>query len=205
MRCLFRLVVLVALAILAFLVLAPRLFQQAGNSLLNAFNNSAASGLAEFIPANFNDQNNHLQISINGLTARGQYHVTLDPQVCGNFPYIDLGEVTADSSGSINKLLTLPKLDINQTWYVDIHQGNSPTGTIEACGKLFTNSNSVAVNATPIISLSPQSNGNGQVSAPTIAGGSPTPGATPQTGFPNTGVQPGSKNIYDNYVYPRKY
>jgi hypothetical protein len=205
MKCLGRLVVLVALAILALIMLVPALLQQAGNSLLSAFNNSAASGLAELIPANFNDPNNHLQVSVSGLTANGQYYVTLDPGSCGSSPYIDLGEVRADSAGNINKLFTLGSLDTSQTWYVDVHQGNDPSGTIEACGRLVTNSSSVAVNVTPILSLSPESTGSGQISAPTIGNASPVPNSTPQTGFPNTGVQPGSKNSYDNYVYPRKY
>jgi hypothetical protein len=206
LRCLFRLVVLViliAVAIVAFILLAPRFINQAGNSLLNAFSNSAASGLAQFIPANFNDQNNHLQISVNGLTNADKYYVTLDSGTCGGSPSINLGSVTADNSGSINQLLKVPtKFDTSQTWYIDIHEGNGPTGRTLACGQLVINSNSVAMESTPILTLSPDT---GQVSAPTIANGSPTPDSTPQTGFPNTGVQPGTTNSYDNYVYPRKY
>jgi hypothetical protein len=201
--CLFRLILLVALALLAFLLLTSSVIQHAGSSVLSAFNSSAASGFAEFIPANLNDKNNHLQVSASGLSPKGSYYITLDSGSCGGSQIQDLGPATADSSGDINKTFTLGQIDTSQTWYVDIHQGNDPAGLTLACGQLIINSNN-AGGTKPIISLSPDSNDTGQVNAPTIAGGS-TSTTNIQPGFPNTGVKPGNKNTYDNNVYPRKF
>lgn len=204
-RCLFRLILLVVLVIVAFIILAPLFLDQAGNSLLNALNNSAVSGLAQFIPANFTDQNNHLQISINGLAANGKYDVTLDNGNCGNAFIIDLGPVTSDSSGTINQAFNLAKFDTSQTWYVDVHQGSDASGRPLACGQLDINANGVALEVTPIISLSPGS--TEQVAPPTIANVTPASTITtlPPTKLPKTGVKPGDNNAYDNFVYPRKF
>jgi hypothetical protein len=204
-RCLFRLILLGVLAIVAIIILAPRFLDQAGNSLLNALNNSAVSGLAQFIPANFTDKNTHLQISINGLSANGKYDVTLDNTACGNPFIIDLGPVTADSSGNINQVFNLGKFDTGQTWYVDVHKGSDASGNALACGQLVINATSVADEVTPIITLSPGI--TEQTSAPTIANVTPTPTliTTPGVTLPHTGVKPGDNNTYDNYVYPRKF
>jgi hypothetical protein len=202
-RCLFRLILLAALVILVFIFLGTRFLSQAGSSLLNALNNSAASGLAQFIPANFISQGNQLQVSISGLTPNGKYHITLNNSGCGGGQIIDLGTVNADDSGNITHLFPLQKFDTSQTWYVAVHQGTDPSGTVLACGQLVINGNSVALEVTPLISLSPAS--TGQVSQPTIGGVTPTSTTTPEKPFPNTGVKPGDNNSYDNFVYPRKY
>jgi hypothetical protein len=201
--CLFRFLILGALVVLAFILLAPRFLQQAGNSLINAFNNSAANGIAQYIPANFTDSQSHLQVSVSGLSPSSQYYVTLDSSTCGGSPSMNIGEVTTDSSGSINKEFTTSAVDSSQTWYVVVHQGNDPSGTILACGQLSINGTSVAIVNTPVISLSPLP--AGQTPNPSIGGETPTaqPGF-PNNGFPNTGVKP-DKNFYDNNVYPRKY
>lgn len=201
--CLVRLILLVALAVLAFFLLTSSVIQHAGSAVLGAFNSSAASGFAEFIPANLNDKNNHLQVSASGLSSRGSYYITLDQGSCGGSPIQNVGQVTADSSGDINKSFTLGQLDTSQAWYVDIHQGNDPAGLTLACGALVINSNNVA-GTKPILSLSPESTDTGQLNAPTNPGGS-TSTTNVQPGFPNTGVNPGNKNSYDNHVYPRKF
>lgn len=201
--CLVRLILLVALAVLAFFLFTSTVIQHAGSSVLNGLNSSAASGFAEFIPANLNDKNNHLQVSASGLASKGSYYITLDSGSCGGAQIQDLGPATADSSGDINKTFTLGQIDTSQTWYVDIHQGSDPGGLTLACGQLVMNSNNVA-GTKPILSLSPESTDTGQLNAPTIAGGS-TSTTNIQPGFPNTGVKPGNKNSYDNNVYPRKF
>jgi hypothetical protein len=207
LRCLTRFIVLVAVVILAIIFLTTSLITQVGSSLLKAFNNSAVSGFAQFIPTDVSDQNNHLQVSASGLTPNGTYHITLDNNNCDNSPIIDVGPANADSNGSFNKTYPLPKIDTSQTWYVDIHQGTSTAGTTVSCGQLIFNSNSVELQTTPLISLSPES--NGEVSTPTLPGETPTTAQPAETGFPNgmpnTGVRPADRNQYDNYVYPRKY
>jgi len=199
-RCLFRLLVLGALAIVAIIFLTPRFLQQAGNSLITNLNNSAASGLAQYIPSNFTDSNSHLQVSVSGLSPNSQYRVTLDSTTCEGSPSMNIGLATTDTSGSINQEFIVSSLDTSQSWFVVVHQGNDPSGTILACGQLSNNGSSIAVVSTPLISLSPLP--SGQTPGTTNVVG-PTP--TPETGFPNTGVEPGSKNFYDNNVYPRKY
>ncbi len=202
-RCLTRFIVLVAVIILAIFFFATSFVGQVGNSLLNAFNNSAVSGYAEYLPANSNNQSDNLQVSASNLVHNGTYYITLDANNCGNSPVIDVGAAVADSSGNINQTFPVQKVDTSQTWYVDIHQGTDSAGTTVACGQLVINSNNLGLESTPFLSLSPAS--TGQVSAPTIPGVTPTPAASPEAGFPNTGVRPGDKNHYDNYVYPRKY
>lgn len=200
-RCLFRLIVLGILGLLVVAFLLPQFVAQAGNSLIQAFNNSAASGLAQFIPANFTDQQNHLQISVSGLSAQSHYYVTLDSGQCGGSPSQVIGLVLTDASGGINQEFTLGTFNTNQTWYIAIHQGSDSSGTIMACGQLTINGSSVATETTPVIILSP--NNGGQTAPPTIA--NPTPTSTTPSGLPNTGVKPGNSNDYDNHAYPRKY
>jgi hypothetical protein len=190
-------------AVLAFIFLGASFFAQIGNSLLNAVNNSAVNGSAQYLPAGYTDQSNHLQLSANGLTPNGQYDITIDSQSCGGAAGVDLGTVNADGSGNINRVFTLGQLDPSQSWYVDIHQGDNAGGKVLACGLLTINSNGPAPQSTQFVSLNVSS--TEQVSAPTIAGPGQTSSSTTQMGFPNTGVRPGDKNHYDNNVYPRKF
>ncbi len=199
-RCLFRLLVLGALVIVAIILFSSSILQQAGNSLITNFNNSAASGLAQYIPANFTDSQSHLQVSVSGLSPNSQYRVTLDSSTCGGSPSMNIGLATTDASGSISQEFTVSSFNTSQSWFVVVHQGNDPAGTILACGQLSNNGSSIAVVNTPSLALSPLP--AGQTPGTTNVVG-PTP--TPETGFPNTGVEPGSKNFYDNNVYPRKY
>src|ERR1700730_11477196 len=98
--CLWRLLRLLVLAAILFgllVIFLPQFLASAGNSLLNNTNSSAApiSGLALYVPANFLDKNNKLQVSLSGLDANKKYEVTLDPGNCGNSG-VDVGFVTSD-------------------------------------------------------------------------------------------------------------
>ncbi len=201
-RSLTRLLLLGVVVVVALALLVPHFIAQAGNSLISDINNNtpSLSGLAQFIPANFLDKNNKLQVSVSGLTANSKYEVTLDPGQCGNAGYVDIGVITADSNGNVDTTFSLSALDTSKNWYVDIHNGPDTTGAVLACGELNINNTSASIEATnTVLQLSPVTTQatNTQV----------TPGVTPTTtsGFPNTGVAPGGSNSYDNNVYPRKY
>jgi hypothetical protein len=205
MGCLGRLTRLLVLGVVVVGLLAlllPRFVAQAGNSLLNDNNNNAPSlsGLALFIPANFLDKNNKLQISLSGLTANYKYEVTLDPGACGNSGYKDIGTISTDSSGNVTTTFNLSSLDTSKNWYVNIHNGPFVYGAALACSQLNINNASAAVEATnTVLQLSPV--------VPDANSAPMTPGATPTapTGFPNTGASPGGNGSYDNNVYPRKF
>src|SRR5579859_4860753 len=109
LRRLFRLLLLCAIIIVVAILFLPRIFAQAGNSMLSNVNSSAnpVTGLAQLIPASFLNKNNQLQISLNGLDANKHYEVTLDPGECGNSGYIDVGIVTSDSNGNVNTTFNL--------------------------------------------------------------------------------------------------
>jgi hypothetical protein len=221
-RALIRLLFLGVLVVLALAYFAPHYLEQAGNSLIKTFNNSAPIGLAQFIPSNVADKNSHLQVSVQGLDPNVKYEVTLDPVTCGGSPYKDLGSTTSDASGGVTEEFTFATLDTQQTWFVDIHKGTDPGGTIVECGQLVINQNSssqlntgttLSTNGDSLsISLNPSSNDNAQQTSSTTDNESneqttTSTGSTPTTpkGFPNTGVNPGGKNSYDNSTYPRKF
>src|ERR1700694_46637 len=101
-RALFRLLFLAIVVVIVLALFAPRYLEQAGNSLISAFNNSAATGLAQYIPANVNDKNSHLQVSIQGLSVNTKYEVTLDSGKCNGSPIQDIGPITSDAKGSVS-------------------------------------------------------------------------------------------------------
>jgi hypothetical protein len=204
LRRLFRLLVLGAVIFALLLILLPQFLARAGNTLLSNINSSAnpLTGLAQFIPANFLDKNNQLQISLSGLDANKKYEVTLDPGMCGNSGYVDVGLVTSDNSGNVTTTFSLSPLSNNaRGWFVDVHSGVGVNDPVMACGQLNTNDSSAAASATnTVLQLSPVPSD--------LTGAQVTPGLTSTSttpkGFPNTGVAPGS-NSYDNNVYPRKF
>lgn len=207
LRRLFRLLLLVAIIIVVVVVFLPKFLAQAGNTTLSNINSSGnpVSGLVQLIPANFLDKNNQLQISLNGLDTSKNYAVTLDPGICGNSGYIDVGIVTSDKSGNVNTTFSLSSLKGNsQGWFVDVHSGASVNDPVMACSQLNTNDSSLAADATRVtIQLSPDSTNTDLTgSQPSSNTGSNTP--RPK-GFPQTGVAPGGSNSYDNNVYPRKF
>ena len=201
---LFQLLVVGAILFVLLVIFLPQILAQAGNTLLTNINSSAAplTGLAQYIPANFLDKNNKLQISLSGLDANKKYEVTLDPGSCGNAGYVDVGLITSDDSGNVTTTFSLAPLNNSSGWFVDVHSGASASDSVIACSQLNTNDSSAAADATnTTLQLSP-------VPAD-LASAQATPGVTPTSttpmGFPNTGVAPGASNSYDNNVYPRKF
>jgi hypothetical protein len=205
LRRLFQLLILVAIIIGLLVIFLPQFLARAGNSLLSNINSSAnpLSGLAQFIPANFLDKNNQLQVSLSGLDAKKNYEVTLDPGQCGNAGYVNVGLITSDGSGSVNTTFSLAPLNKNSGgWFVDVHSGPGVSDPVLACSQLNTNDSSAAAGATnTILQLSPVPGD--------LTSGQATPGVTQTStapkGFPQTGVAPGGNNSYDNNVYPRKF
>lgn len=205
LRRLFRLVFLAAIVVGLLVLLLPHFLAQAGNTLLNNINSSAnpLSGLAQYIPANFLDKNNQLQISLSGLNASSKYAVTLDPGICGNAGYVNVGFVTSDNSGNVTTTFSLSPLNKNDSgWFVDVHSGPGVSDSVMACSQLNTNDASAVADATnSVLQLSPVP--TNQTSALATPGVTPT--STAPKGFPQTGVAPGGSNSYDNNVYPRKF
>ena len=201
LRRLFRLLLLIAIIIVVVVLFLPKFLAQAGNTVLSNINSSGnpISGLAQLIPANVLGKNNQLQISLNGLDAGKNYAVTLDPGVCGNSGFINVGIVTSDGGGNVNNTFSLSSLKNNsQSWFVDIHSGPSTNDNVLACSQLNTNDASAAADATnTALQLSPVPTNTDQTNSQTSSN-------TPQ-GFPQTGVAPGGSNSYDNNVYPRKF
>jgi hypothetical protein len=200
---------------------APRIIDNASNSLLSATNSSLSQvqGLAQFIPSSVTEQNKgsgDLQVQLSGLEPNTVYDVTLDQSQCSTISK-DLGTITADGSGGVYIVFTVGSLDNNQGWYVDVHQQNSLGETV-ACGQLETNKTSDA----QVINSTQDGPGvfSGQAESPTpttqsqsvtsesnsnpVAGSTTTP-ATPPQGLPDTGANPGNNQNYDNNQYPRKY
>ncbi|HZU70963.1 MAG TPA: hypothetical protein VFA09_27045 [Ktedonobacteraceae bacterium] len=183
----------------------PRLFAQVGSSAVNAINNSTTTGLAQYLPKDVNGTTDALQLNLSGLASHFSYFVTIDTGKCGGSPMFNLGKYSSDSNGNLDTLLSTTNLDTSHTLYIDIHQGNSASGTTVACGQLQINKNSVTSlnltgNSSTNTNLTPLNGQNTGQSSSTSA-----PAGIPQGGFPNTGVAPAGSNSYDNYSYPRKY
>ena len=213
MRCLgrlFRLLLLIAIIIVAAIIFLPKFLAQAGNTVLNNINSTGnpVSGLAQLIPANFLDKNNQLQVSLSGLDINKHYAVTLDPGVCGNAGYINVGIVTSDGSGNVNNTFSLSSLTNNkQGWFVDVHSGPSVNDAVMACSQLNTNNTAAAADATnTVLQLSPVPTDTSLTNSQTSSTGSGATSTNPRPqGFPQTGVAPGNGSSYDNNVYPRKF
>ena len=108
-----------------------------------------------------------------------------------------MGKVTTDGGGGFYIEIPVSSLNVNQNWYIDVHQQGA-NGLTVACGQLETNKTSSA----QVISTSQNGAnvfGNGSQGSFQNQGSSTSPG------FPNTGVDPGSNQDYDNSQYPRKY
>lgn len=192
-RILFILVVIGAL----LWFFAPRTFNEAANALISSANSAVTQvqGLAQFVPASVNSKSNtdgNLQINLTGLTPNTTYELHLDEAQCGQLGK-SLGQITADASGNFYKEFPLSTLDTKQTWFVDVLQ----QGQSIACGQLQTDQNA----GTQVVNASQGPN--------LFAGGSPTDNSplanNSPTGLPNTGVDPGNNQQYDNNQYPRKY
>jgi hypothetical protein len=209
---LFRLLLTLVIVVALIWFLAPRIFDGAANSLINS-PGSQAQGLAQFVPAGVNSQNNgkgDLQINLTGLTPNTAYQLTLDQVQCGGNS-TDLGQVQSDGNGNFYTEIPLKSLDTKQTWYVDVQQ----QGQSVACGLLQTNQDA----GTQVIDAAqsgPDVFGPQPTQDPQNPTATPAPGETPlvnsvnnsQTSLPNmpvTGVNSGNGQQYDNNQYPRKY
>lgn len=207
-KMIFRLIIILVVGGVLLFLFAPRVFDNAGNSLLAAANSSNAQGLAQLIPAGVGSlgKSADLQVKVDGLLPSTQYEITLDPGQCGGFPTRDLGPISTDTNGSLFTTISLTPVDTKLSWYVDVLQGAG--GVSVACGQLQMNKDTTSqvISATssgaPTPTESspsvPSSSSQGLPQSASSSGG--TPG-----GLPNTGVRPGSGNGYDNTTYPRKY
>ncbi|HLX58802.1 MAG TPA: hypothetical protein VKR83_17415 [Ktedonobacteraceae bacterium] len=203
-RTLLRLLVIGALVVVALILFLPHFLAQAGSSLINPINGNAPSisGLAQFIPASFISKDNTLQITVGGLTANAKYDVTLDPNACGSNNYVDVGIITADTNGNVSTNFKLAPLNLNENWFVDIHNGANAGDAVLGCGQLNLNNSSATIEASnTTLQLSPTAVDLNSGQMTTVSGVTPT---APHN-LPNTGVAPGGANSYDNNVYPRKF
>ncbi len=205
-RCLFRVILIVAVGGALLFFFAPRIFNNAANSIISSANASVAQGLAQYIPAGINSagKSGDLQINLSGLTPSTPYEITLDQGQCG-LTSQDLGAVTSDSNGNFYIELPLASLDTNQTWFVDVHQEGAD-GQSVACGQLSTNQDA-SVQVVKASQSGPNVFG-AQTPIPTgtaTATATGTPSASTSPSLPNTGANPGSNQQYDNSQYPRKY
>jgi len=197
----------VLIAVVGFFLLVlyrPDFVANAGNALLNG-NNGNVVGSAQILP-NTQGKGSSLQVSLQGLTSRLHYVVTLDQGSCGGKVLATMGSVTADGQG--NALATIEKADLNaavaQGVWVNVHQG-SASGPSVACGRVQINSASTS-----------QQSGTGTATynVPVSTSASPVNNTTNTTvssstngvgGFPQTGVAPAKDDSYNNYKFPRKY
>jgi hypothetical protein len=203
---LFRLLILAVIVVAAIVLLLPKFFAQAGNTVLSSINSSGNpfSGVVEFAPANTLDKKTKLQVSFSGLDANTKYDVTLDPDSCNSAGSVNAGQFTTDSNGNVTTIFSLSSLSkAVKNWYVNLHSGPDPSYSSTACSQLNTNDSTTASDANNIpLQLSPSTTNMGS-SQITSGSTSSTTSSSPQ-GFPNTGVAPGG-NSYDNNVYPRKF
>lgn len=198
--------------IVVLILFAPHFLAQAGNALVGSLNNSAISGLAQYLPPNVVGKDSALDLSLQGLSPRTTYEVTLDQGSCGGSPSEDLGQFTTHEDGTISTNFAFPSLDTGKKWFINIHQGANPAGPSVVCSQLQLNKDSqigistLSDNGSSTIIGNAQSS-NGQTSSGSTS--ATTSGTTPPQGYPNTlpntGVAPGDKHSYDNTTYPRKY
>ncbi len=208
---LLRLLFILIIGGLLIWFLAPRIFDNAANSLISS-TSSQAQGLAQFVPAGVSSPNKgDLQINLTGLTADTTYQLTMDQAQCSGTG-TNLGQARSNSSGNLYLELPLTSLDISKIWYVDILQGSQSV----ACGLLQTNQDTgiqfidasqsgpdiFGSQGTPVAQPTPTPTAQNQ------AGATPTDNSNASnkpSGLPNTGADPGGNQRYDNNQYPRKY
>ncbi len=221
----FRLVLLCVVVVVLIILFAPSLIQGAGNALLSSVNNSAAQGIAQFIP---HAQGNgaDLQVKLDGLIANSAYYISVDQGRCGGPALFRVGKVVTDGNGSATTTLSLNGLQsaLQQNLWLDVHRGTDTSGQSVACGQLLSTESVLAqYGVVPTVttkSSSPSANSTGvptgvsNTNSPTpntnsSADNGPLythiPGGLHVTDFPDTGVAPAKSNSYDNYRFPRKY
>jgi hypothetical protein len=198
LRLILRLLVLGVLVVVVLLLFLPDFLARTGNSLLNGVNSSNATGAAQLVP-NAQGNGGDLVIDLQGLASQIPYVITLDEGQCGGKVLKTFSAHSANSSGSLSGDFTLSDFQaaVQQSIWVDVHQGNSASGPTVACGQVDINS--LLAQVTPTATVPP-------VVVPTSAPASPKNQQISNNGnigFPQTGVAPNGS--YDNYKYPRKY
>ncbi|HVB21908.1 MAG TPA: hypothetical protein VNG51_08190 [Ktedonobacteraceae bacterium] len=210
---LFQLVFFGIITVVLVVMFAPSLIKGAGNALLSSVNNSTAQGFSSLVP-NAQGKSLALQINVSGLTPNTNYFVTLDRDECGGQVLANVGKITTDASGATTASLSVGDLAglIQNTLYLDIHQGADVNGQSVACGQVQINGAvaSITGSATPTANTTTSTT---TTSSATISSSSTdnAPASafllhhSPFGGFPNTGVAPARGNSYDNNSFPRKY
>ncbi len=205
---LFKLVFFGIIAIVLVVMFAPSFIKGAGNALLSSANNSAAQGFSSLVP-DIQGKGLSLQINVSGLNPSSDYFVTLDRDVCGGQVLAKVGKITTDASGATTA--TLPVADLTSllqnTVYLDVHQGTDVNGQSVACGPVQLNDAvaSLAGSPTTVNSTSSTSNTITSGNTGSTLGEGFLLNHSPLNGFPDTGVAPTRGNNYDNNTFPRKY
>ncbi len=197
MKTLVRLLVVAALIIFLLFLFRPDFISNAGNALIKSVGGSAAYGSAQLVPK-LQGTGSNLQVSLQGLSSRVHYVVTLEEGRCGGTVLTTIGNVSSDANGGVTSTFSLDSLKAvtQQNLYINVHEGNDASGPSVACGQVLTN-NAVATQYTTTSSTSTTSTSGSQSIFSGFNSG--------VGGFPQTGVAPAKKNSYDNYKYPRKY
>lgn len=217
---LFKLVFFGIAAVVLVIVFAPGLIREGGNAFLSSVNNSTAQGISSLLPS-VQGKGMDLQINVSGLNPNSDYYVTLDRAECGGQVLANVGKITTDGSGAATATLPVGDLTsiIQNTLYLDVHQGTDANGQSVACGQVQVNEAVASLSGSPTTVSATTPNKSTPTptttsgSTSTIAGNTgdaPDTGfllhhGSPYTGFPNTGVAPAKGNGYDNNTFPRKY
>lgn len=210
---LFQLVFFGIVAAVLVVMFAPSLIRGAGNALLSSVNNSTAQGFSSLVP-DAQGKALTLQINVSGLNPDSDYFVTLDRDECGGQVLANAGKITTDASGATTASLSVGDLAglIQNTLYLDVHQGADANGQSVACGQVQINGAAASItgSATPTgnTTTSTTTSSNSTITS-SSAGNLPASAFllhhSPFGGFPNTGVAPARDNSYDNNSFPRKY
>ncbi|MHB8600354.1 MAG: hypothetical protein ACYDER_26540 [Ktedonobacteraceae bacterium] len=208
---LFQLVFFGIAAVVVVIMFAPSLIRGAGNALLSSVNNSAAQGFSSLVP-DAQGKGLTLQINVSNLNPNSDYFVTLDRDECGGQVLANAGKITTDGSGATTANLSVGDLTglLQNTLYLDVHQGADANGQSVACGQVQINGAVASLIGSPTTTstTSTTTSSNSTITSSSV-GDSPGSGFllhhSPFGGFPNTGVAPDSGNGYDNNSFPRKY
>lgn len=206
---LFKLVFFGIIAIVLVVMFAPSFITGAGNALLSSANNSAAQGFSSLVP-DVQGKGLSLQINVSGLNPSSDYFVTLDRNGCGGQVLAKVGKITTDASGATTATLSMADLTslVQNTVYLDVHQGTDANGQSVACGQVQLNGAVASLSGSPTTVTSSSSTSNTIMTSNNTGstlGGGFLLNHNPLNGFPNTGVAPARGNGYDNNTFPRKY
>ena len=203
---LFKLVFFGIIAIVLVVMFAPSFIKGAGSALLSSANSSAAQGFSSLVPG-LQGKGLSLQINVSGLNPSSDYYVTLDGGGCGGQVLAKVGKITTDASGATTATLSVADLTsiVQNTLYLDIHQGTDANGQSVACGQVQLNDAVASLVGSPTTVNSTSSTSNPNITAGITLGGGFLLNHSPLSGFPNTGVAPARGDGYDNNTFPRKY